>query len=113
MLMTQYLSVYWLIENTTVRCTILKISLKRCYSNVWIYYKVLNLLAKNNNSLTVADINKALLAKRKRLEMYTKASLKTSNQKIEFVWKTQQEQRSVSSRVIYISQENNYLILYS
>uniref|UniRef100_A0A8C3GTT9 Synaptonemal complex protein 3 n=1 Tax=Corvus moneduloides TaxID=1196302 RepID=A0A8C3GTT9_CORMO len=41
----------------------------------------------------VADINKALLAKRKRLEMYTKASLKTSNQKIEHVWKTQQEQR--------------------
>uniref|UniRef100_A0A8C5S1E5 XLR/SYCP3/FAM9 domain-containing protein n=1 Tax=Laticauda laticaudata TaxID=8630 RepID=A0A8C5S1E5_LATLA len=40
-----------------------------------------------------ADINKALLAKRKRLEMYTKASLKTSNQKIGFVWKTQQEQR--------------------
>uniref|UniRef100_A0A8C0ZD11 Synaptonemal complex protein 3 n=1 Tax=Cyanistes caeruleus TaxID=156563 RepID=A0A8C0ZD11_CYACU len=35
----------------------------------------------------------ALLAKRKRLEMYTKASLKTSNQKIEHVWKTQQEQR--------------------
>ncbi|XP_053572960.1 synaptonemal complex protein 3 [Bombina bombina] len=40
-----------------------------------------------------ADISKALLAKRKRLEMYTKASLKTSNQKIEHVWKTQQEQR--------------------
>ncbi|XP_075130681.1 synaptonemal complex protein 3 [Leptodactylus fuscus] len=40
-----------------------------------------------------ADINKALLAKRKRLEMYTKASLKTSNQKIEHVWKTQQDQR--------------------
>ncbi|XP_023983149.1 synaptonemal complex protein 3 isoform X1 [Physeter macrocephalus] len=40
-----------------------------------------------------ADINKALLAKRKRLETYTKASLKTSNQKIENVWKTQQEQR--------------------
>ncbi|XP_004418081.1 PREDICTED: synaptonemal complex protein 3 [Ceratotherium simum simum] len=40
-----------------------------------------------------ADINKALLAKRKRLEMYTKSSLKTSNQKIEHVWKTQQEQR--------------------
>ncbi|XP_030677135.1 synaptonemal complex protein 3 isoform X3 [Nomascus leucogenys] len=39
------------------------------------------------------DINKALLAKRKRLEMYTKASLKTSNQKIEHVWKTQQDQR--------------------
>ncbi|NWV23955.1 SYCP3 protein, partial [Origma solitaria] len=41
----------------------------------------------------ISDINKALLAKRKRLEMYTKASLKTSNQKIEHVWKTQQEQR--------------------
>ncbi|XP_072257231.1 synaptonemal complex protein 3 [Pyxicephalus adspersus] len=40
-----------------------------------------------------ADISKALLAKRKRLEMYTKSSLKTSNQKIEHVWKTQQEQR--------------------
>ncbi|NXF86939.1 SYCP3 protein, partial [Eubucco bourcierii] len=40
-----------------------------------------------------ADINKALLAKRKRLEMYTKASLKTSNQKIEHVWKMQQDQR--------------------
>uniref|UniRef100_A0A2K6E7G2 XLR/SYCP3/FAM9 domain-containing protein n=1 Tax=Macaca nemestrina TaxID=9545 RepID=A0A2K6E7G2_MACNE len=39
------------------------------------------------------DINKALLAKRKRLEMYTKTSLKTSNQKIEHVWKTQQDQR--------------------
>ncbi|CAJ0930608.1 unnamed protein product, partial [Ranitomeya imitator] len=39
------------------------------------------------------DISKALLAKRKRLEMYTKASLKTSNQKIENVWKTQQDQR--------------------
>uniref|UniRef100_A0A672URR2 XLR/SYCP3/FAM9 domain-containing protein n=1 Tax=Strigops habroptila TaxID=2489341 RepID=A0A672URR2_STRHB len=44
-------------------------------------------------SVCVTDINKALLAKRKRLEMYTKASLKTSNQKIEHVWKTQQEQR--------------------
>ncbi|XP_023572659.1 synaptonemal complex protein 3 [Octodon degus] len=40
-----------------------------------------------------ADINKALLAKRKRLETYTKASFKSSSQKIEHVWKTQQEQR--------------------
>ncbi|XP_069345814.1 synaptonemal complex protein 3 [Eulemur rufifrons] len=40
-----------------------------------------------------ADINKALFAKRKRLEMYTKASLKSSHQKMEHVWKTQQEQR--------------------
>ncbi|XP_063783885.1 synaptonemal complex protein 3 isoform X2 [Pseudophryne corroboree] len=44
-----------------------------------------------------ADISKALLAKRKRLEMYTKASLKTSNQKIEHVWKTQQDQRQKMS----------------
>ena len=41
----------------------------------------------------IADINKSLLAKRKRLEMYTKASLKTSNQKLENVWKIQQQQR--------------------
>ncbi|EHB14418.1 Serine/threonine-protein phosphatase 2A 56 kDa regulatory subunit alpha isoform [Heterocephalus glaber] len=40
-----------------------------------------------------ADINKALLAKRKRLEIYTKASFKSSSQKIKHVWKTQQEQR--------------------
>ncbi|XP_060050230.1 synaptonemal complex protein 3 [Erinaceus europaeus] len=40
-----------------------------------------------------ADINKTLHAKRKRLETYTKASLKSSNQKIENIWKTQQEQR--------------------
>ncbi|XP_004675813.1 PREDICTED: synaptonemal complex protein 3 [Condylura cristata] len=44
------------------------------------------------------DINKALLAKRKRLELYTKASIKTSNQKIEQVWKTQQEQRQKLSQ---------------
>ncbi|XP_064417404.1 synaptonemal complex protein 3 isoform X2 [Latimeria chalumnae] len=40
-----------------------------------------------------ADISKALVAKRKRLELYTKSSLKTSNQKIEQLWKMQQEQR--------------------
>ncbi|XP_027631513.1 synaptonemal complex protein 3 [Tupaia chinensis] len=40
-----------------------------------------------------ADINKALIAKQKRLEMYTKASIKTSNQKLDHVWKTQQDQR--------------------
>ncbi|KAM9329542.1 LOW QUALITY PROTEIN: synaptonemal complex protein 3-like [Gastrophryne carolinensis] len=37
------------------------------------------------------DINKALIAKQKRLEIYTKAFVKT--RKIEHVWKTQQEQR--------------------
>ncbi|XP_004417359.1 PREDICTED: synaptonemal complex protein 3 isoform X3 [Odobenus rosmarus divergens] len=50
-------------------------------------------LSGSEEDVTEADINKALLAKRKRLELYTKASLKTSNQKIEHVWKTQQEQR--------------------
>ncbi|XP_078276558.1 synaptonemal complex protein 3-like isoform X2 [Rhinoraja longicauda] len=40
-----------------------------------------------------ADINKAILAKKKRLEVYTKSSLKTSNQKIEQVWKVQQDER--------------------
>uniref|UniRef100_A0A8D2N8J5 Synaptonemal complex protein 3 n=1 Tax=Zonotrichia albicollis TaxID=44394 RepID=A0A8D2N8J5_ZONAL len=59
------------------------------------YLKFLGHLGEVQNMLERfgADINKALLAKRKRLEMYTKASLKTSNQKIEHVWKMQQEQR--------------------
>jgi synaptonemal complex protein 3 len=33
------------------------------------------------------DINKPLLAKRKRLKLYTKACFKPINQKIEQVWK--------------------------
>uniref|UniRef100_A0A8C0LEN1 Synaptonemal complex protein 3 n=1 Tax=Canis lupus dingo TaxID=286419 RepID=A0A8C0LEN1_CANLU len=48
---------------------------------------------KHGKKRTSAVFEDALLAKRKRLELYTKASLKTSNQKIEHVWKTQQEQR--------------------
>ncbi|XP_037676874.1 synaptonemal complex protein 3-like [Choloepus didactylus] len=39
------------------------------------------------------DITKSLLAKRKRFEMNTNASLNTSNQKFEHVWKAQHEQR--------------------
>ncbi|XP_024435088.2 synaptonemal complex protein 3 isoform X2 [Desmodus rotundus] len=39
------------------------------------------------------DISNSLLAKKKRLAMYTKASLKTSNQKIEHIWKIQQDLR--------------------
>nr|DBA30972.1 TPA: hypothetical protein GDO54_006892 [Pyxicephalus adspersus] len=59
------------------------------------YYAILFSSGEVQNMLKRfgADISKALLAKRKRLEMYTKSSLKTSNQKIEHVWKTQQEQR--------------------
>ncbi|XP_062856099.1 synaptonemal complex protein 3 [Trichomycterus rosablanca] len=40
-----------------------------------------------------ADISKAMQAKRKRLEVFTKSSLKGSNQKIEQLWKTQHSQR--------------------
>ncbi|XP_036388661.1 synaptonemal complex protein 3-like [Megalops cyprinoides] len=43
-------------------------------------------------TLTV-DIRKAFLAKRKRLEIYTKSSLKTSHQKMEQIWKAQQSDR--------------------
>nr|XP_046168814.1 synaptonemal complex protein 3-like isoform X2 [Oncorhynchus gorbuscha] len=41
-----------------------------------------------------ADINKAFLAKRKRLETFTKSSVKTSHQKIEQLWRVQQRDRS-------------------
>ncbi|XP_036923935.1 synaptonemal complex protein 3 isoform X2 [Sturnira hondurensis] len=44
------------------------------------------------------DISSSLLAKKKRLVMYTKASLKTSNQKIEHIWKTQQDLRQKLSQ---------------
>ncbi|KAL2093582.1 hypothetical protein ACEWY4_010894 [Coilia grayii] len=40
-----------------------------------------------------ADISKAMQAKRKRLETFTKSSLKGSNQKLEQLWKTQHAQR--------------------
>ena len=43
----------------------------------------------------VADISKSMASKRKRLKGFTQASLKTSNKKVEEVWKTQQEERSV------------------
>ncbi|XP_049479547.1 synaptonemal complex protein 3-like isoform X1 [Panthera onca] len=39
------------------------------------------------------DIKQALLTKRKMFEMGTKASIKTTNETIEHVWKLQQEQR--------------------
>ncbi|XP_053517637.1 synaptonemal complex protein 3 isoform X1 [Artibeus jamaicensis] len=45
-----------------------------------------------------ANINSSLLAKKKRLAMYTKASLKTSSQKIEHIWKTQQDLRQKLSK---------------
>ncbi|XP_051976148.1 synaptonemal complex protein 3 isoform X1 [Xyrauchen texanus] len=40
-----------------------------------------------------ADISKAMQSKRKRLEALTKSSLKGSTQKLEQMWKTQQNQR--------------------
>ncbi|XP_044091700.1 synaptonemal complex protein 3-like [Neovison vison] len=45
------------------------------------------------NILYTADIKQALLAKRKMLEMNAKASVKTTNEKIEHLWKIQQEER--------------------
>lgn len=41
----------------------------------------------------IADISKAMQAKRKRLETFTKSSLKGSNQKLEQLWNTQYAQR--------------------
>uniref|UniRef100_A0A8C5KT88 Synaptonemal complex protein 3 n=1 Tax=Jaculus jaculus TaxID=51337 RepID=A0A8C5KT88_JACJA len=41
----------------------------------------------------VADVKKTLLAKRKRVQIYTKASFKASSQKFEQAWKTQQEHK--------------------
>ncbi|KAF0876921.1 SYCP3 protein, partial [Crocuta crocuta] len=38
-------------------------------------------------------IKQALLTKRKKFEMDTKASIKTTSETIEHIWKTQQEQR--------------------
>lgn len=40
-----------------------------------------------------ADISKTLIAKRKRLEQYTQSSLKTSNRRVEDIWKNQQSER--------------------
>ena len=40
-----------------------------------------------------ADITKSLDVKRKRLESFTQTSLKTSNKKVDEVWKTQQSER--------------------
>ncbi|XP_071393266.1 synaptonemal complex protein 3-like [Centroberyx affinis] len=56
-------------------------------------------LTKGGDMMTMldrfgADISKAFLAKRKRLETFTKSSVKTSQQKIEHLWKTQQTDRS-------------------
>ncbi|XP_045042825.2 synaptonemal complex protein 3 isoform X1 [Desmodus rotundus] len=48
---------------------------------------------KSANGTNNVDISNSLLAKKKRLAMYTKASLKTSNQKIEHIWKIQQDLR--------------------
>ncbi|KAL6464169.1 hypothetical protein MHYP_G00264860 [Metynnis hypsauchen] len=44
-----------------------------------------------------ADINKAFVAKRKCLESFTSSSLKTSQQKIEEMWKSQQKERAQMS----------------
>ena len=40
-----------------------------------------------------ADITKTLSAKRKRIQCFTNASLKTSNRKFDEIWKSQQNDR--------------------
>lgn len=49
-------------------------------------------------NVNAADISKAMQAKKKRLEAFTKSSLKGSNQKIEQLWKTQHSQRYTCSQ---------------
>lgn len=50
-------------------------------------------LGNNVIVLYTADITKSLDVKRKRLEVFTQSSLKTSNKKVDEVWKTQQNER--------------------
>ncbi|XP_064635061.1 synaptonemal complex protein 3-like [Lineus longissimus] len=40
-----------------------------------------------------ADVSKTLVSKRKRLEQYTQSTIKTSNRRIEDIWKVQQNER--------------------
>ena len=40
-----------------------------------------------------ADITKTVAAKRKRLELFTQSSLKSSSRKVEDIWKIQQSER--------------------
>uniref|UniRef100_G1PGK5 Synaptonemal complex protein 3 n=1 Tax=Myotis lucifugus TaxID=59463 RepID=G1PGK5_MYOLU len=55
-------------------------------------------MGKVLNISFASNISNALNTKKKRLALYTKISLKTSNQKIEHIWKTQQEQRQKLSQ---------------
>lgn len=58
------------------------------------YFPPLNYLFDSVNYVIFpADISKAMQAKRKRLETFTKSSLKGSNQKLEQLWRTQHAQR--------------------
>ena len=41
----------------------------------------------------IVDMKQALLAKRKKFEMNTRATIKITNEKLDSVWKTHQEQR--------------------
>lgn len=54
--------------------------------------------------LHVADISKAMQSKKKRLELLTKNSLKGSTQKLEQMWKTQQNQRLLNEQCMKSAQ---------
>ncbi|XP_046954359.1 synaptonemal complex protein 3-like [Lynx rufus] len=54
------------------------------------------------------DIKQALLTKRKMFEMGTKASIKITNERIEHVWKLQQEQR----QSLHLKYSQQFLTLF-
>ena len=74
------------------------------YNNIWLEFITfiscllsINVFFSNEMQKMLecfgADITKTLIAKRKRLEQYTQSSLKTTNRKVEEIWKTQQGER--------------------
>ena len=61
------------------------------------------------NILLLADISKTLVNKRKRLEQYTQNSLKTTNRKMEDIWKQQRGDRSAHKDVKDIQDQLKYI----
>jgi hypothetical protein len=58
----------------------------------------------------LADITKTLSAKRKRLENYTQNSLKTTNKKVDDIWKGQNAERYICPCSV-ISFSLNYIYM--
>ncbi|CAM9449066.1 unnamed protein product, partial [Rangifer tarandus platyrhynchus] len=51
------------------------------------------------------DMKQALLAKRKKFEMNTRATIKITNEKLDSVWKTHQEQRKKQNLYLEYAQQ--------